>query len=91
MASEQLSVGPPLKIHNAQVIGDETWIYQYDPESKRPSSRWVFARENISQCIRSQSIEKQMVGFILLCRWTCRDVPLETQRTVTAMFAFYKC
>ncbi|XP_026323320.1 protein GVQW3-like [Hyposmocoma kahamanoa] len=25
------------------VTGDETWIYQYDPESKKQSSVWVFA------------------------------------------------
>ena len=28
------------------VIGDETWIYQYDPETKRQSSQWAFPGEN---------------------------------------------
>jgi len=25
------------------ITGDETWIYQYDPERKRQSSRWKTA------------------------------------------------
>jgi len=25
------------------IIGDETWVYQYDPETKRQSARWKTA------------------------------------------------
>ena len=28
------------------VTGDETWVYQYDPQSKQQSAVWVFLVEN---------------------------------------------
>ena len=28
------------------VTGDETWVYQYDPETKHQSAVWVFPDEN---------------------------------------------
>ncbi|UYV77212.1 hypothetical protein LAZ67_15000139 [Cordylochernes scorpioides] len=27
------------------ITGDETWVYQYDPETKRQSSQWVVRGE----------------------------------------------
>ncbi|CAK1581132.1 unnamed protein product [Parnassius mnemosyne] len=31
------------------VTGDETWIYQYDPENKRQSSVWLYHEANINR------------------------------------------
>ena len=67
------------------VTGDETWIYQYDPETKRQSSQWVFPGENAPQkCIRSRSIGRQMVASFFCAVGHVATVPLETQRTVNA-------
>ena len=31
------------------VIGDESWIYTYDPESKQQSTVWVFQKSQVQQ------------------------------------------
>ena len=62
---------------------DETWIYQYDPETKRQSSIWVFPGEDPPVKVRrARSVGKKMVaafktGLVAI-------VPLEDRRTVNA-------
>ena len=42
---------------------DETWIYQYDPETKRQSSIWVFPGEDPPVKVRrARSVGKKMVA-----------------------------
>ncbi|CAH1979970.1 unnamed protein product [Acanthoscelides obtectus] len=44
------------------VSGDESWIYCYEPETKRQSAVWVFqGEEKPTQVIRSRSVSKNMV------------------------------
>ncbi|CAH2002699.1 unnamed protein product [Acanthoscelides obtectus] len=53
-------------------IGDESWVYCYEPENKRQSAVWVFqGEEKPTKVIRSRT------GHIA-------TIPLNKQRTVTA-------
>ena len=66
------------------VTGDATWIYHYDPETKRQSSQLFFLGKNaLQKYIRSRSIEKQMVASFFCSGSLVVTVPLKTQRTVT--------
>ena len=48
------------------VTGDETWIYQYDPKSKKQSSVWKFPGEdNPTKEKRQKSAGKQMIATFL--------------------------
>ena len=43
--------------------GDETWVYQYDPETKQQSAVWVFPDENPPvKFKRNRSASKQMIA-----------------------------
>lgn len=43
-------------------IGDETWIYSYEPESKQQSTVWVFqSKPKPTKVFRSRSAAKQMI------------------------------
>ena len=45
------------------VTGDETWMSQYDPETKQQSAVWVFPGEVPPVKFRlSKSVEKQMMA-----------------------------
>ena len=45
------------------VTGDETWVYQYDPETKQQSAVWVFPDENPPvKFKRNRSPSKQMIA-----------------------------
>ena len=67
------------------VAGDETWIYQFDPETKRQSSVWVFSDEQPPTKVkRHRSVEKKMVATFFSTRGTLATVVLKDQRTVTA-------
>ena len=44
------------------VTGDESWIYQYDPEMKRKSLLWVYSGEDPPTKVRkSRSVGKKMI------------------------------
>lgn len=67
------------------VTGDETWIYRFDPESKRQSSVWVFPEESAPQkCRRSRSVGKKMVASFFSLTGHVATVPLEDRKTVNA-------
>ena len=36
------------------VTGDETWIYQYDPETKQQSAVWIFQDEPTCEIQKKQ-------------------------------------
>ena len=40
------------------VKGDETWVYQYDPETKQQLAVWVFPNENPPVIKRHRSASK---------------------------------
>ena len=68
------------------VTGDETWIglYQFDPETKRQSSVWVFPDEQLPTKVKRQrSVRKKMVATFFSSGHVAAIV-LEDQRTVTA-------
>ena len=45
------------------VTGDESWIYQFDPETKRQASVWSFPGEHPQQKFkRSRSVGKKMIA-----------------------------
>ena len=45
------------------VTGDETWVYQYDPETKQQSAVWVFPDENPPVPFkRNSSASKEMIA-----------------------------
>ena len=73
-------------------IGDESWIYQYDPETKRQSSIWVFPGEAVPMKFkRSRSFGKQMVASFFSKKGHIASIPLEEQRTVTANWYIDVC
>ncbi|CAH2000538.1 unnamed protein product [Acanthoscelides obtectus] len=69
----------------AGVVGDESWIYCYEPENKRQSAVWVFqGEEKPTKAIRSRSVSKKMVATCVSKAGHIATVPLNEQRTVTA-------
>ena len=49
------------------ITGDETWVYQYDPETKRQSSQWKTANSPRPKEIRrSKSRVKTMLLFFYI-------------------------
>ena len=47
------------------VTGDETWVYQYDPETKQQLEVWVFPDENPPvKFKRNRSASKQMIACV---------------------------
>lgn len=67
------------------VTGDESWIYQFDPETKQQSTIWIFPDERApTKTKRSRSIGKKMVCSFFSASGHVATVALEDQRTVTA-------
>ena len=52
------------------VTGDETWIYQFDPETKRQSSSGSFQMSNPQQKSRGKGMLKKNGGHFLLNEWS---------------------
>ena len=67
------------------VTGDETWIYQFDPETKRQSAVWIFPDDDLPTKVkRPRSVGKKMVATFFSKSGHVATIPLEEQRTVTA-------
>eukprot|EP00795_Rhopilema_esculentum_P010561 gene10560-biopygen13084 len=65
------------------VTGDESWIYQFDPETKRQSSVWIFPGEHPPQKFkRSRSVGKKMVASFFGKTGHVATIPLDDRRTV---------
>ena len=68
---------------NTLITGDETWIYQYDPETKQQSSVWIFPDDNTPQKLRrARSGNKQMVASFIFNKGHVATIPLTEQKTV---------
>ncbi len=53
------------------IIGDETWLYQYDPETKQQSAVWVFDSEaRPTKVKRARSVGRKMVAIFLWLQWS---------------------
>ena len=63
------------------VTGDETWVYQYDPETEQHSAVWVFQDENPPvKFKRNRSASKQMIASFLQTSATLPPYRLRTER-----------
>lgn len=74
------------------VTGDETWIYQFEPENKRQSTVWIFPDEDPPTKVkRSRSVGKKMVATFFSKSGHVATIPLEEQGTVTAQWYTTVC
>ena len=76
---------------DALVTCDESWIYCYDPETKRQSSQWKHAGSPRPKKARqSKSTHKPlMIPFLIALAWsTCTGFPLDRQSTRNTMLRF---
>ena len=65
------------------VTNDESWIYCYEPESKRQSSEWVFPDQpNPTKVKRSRSAGKKMIALFFKKTDPVVSVALENRHTV---------
>lgn len=69
------------------VTGDETWIFQYDPESKVQSKEWLPRGSNGPKKFRAERSVGKVMATVF---WDCEGVILidflEEQRTVTGAY-----
>ena len=74
------------------VTGDETWVYQYDPETKQQSAVWVFPDENPPvKFKRNRSTSKQMIACFFAKFGHVPTILLEDRKTVTADWCVNHC
>ena len=74
------------------VTGDESWIYQFDPETKRQSSIWIFPGENPPRKFRrSRSVGKRMVASFFSKTGHVATIQVEDRRTVNAKWYVNRC
>lgn len=74
------------------VTGDETWIYCYEPETKRQSAVWVFPDEDTPTKVKKgRSVEKKMIACFFGRSGHYATVALENKRTVTADWYVESC
>ena len=66
------------------VTGGETWVYQYDPETKQQSAVWFFPNENPSvKFKRNRNASKQMIACFFATFGHVATIPPEERKTVT--------
>ena len=76
---------------DAQLTCDESWIYCYDPETKRQSTQWKHAGPPRHKKARqSKSTHKLlMIPFLTALAWsTCTGFPQDRQSTRNTMLRF---
>ena len=74
------------------VSGDETWVYQFDNETKAQSSVWLFPGDTLPlKFKRSRSTSKQMVASCIAKTGYITTIPLEERLTVTADRYVHQC
>jgi len=49
---------------NSVITGDETWIFDYDPEAKRQSKEW---HTSASPCLKKARLSKSKINSMLIC------------------------
>ena len=74
------------------VTGDETYIYQYDPESKQQSSVWLFPGQAPPvKFKRARSTSKQMIAVFFSKSGHVASIPLLERKTVTSEWYTNTC
>ena len=74
------------------VTGDETWVYQYGPETKHQSAVRVFPDENPPvKFKRNRSASKQMIACFFAKIGHVATISLEDRKTVTADWFVNHC
>lgn len=74
------------------VTGDETFVYQYDPDSKQQSTVWLFPGETPPvKFRRSKSAAKQMIAVFFTKSGHIASVPLEERKTVNSEWYITTC
>ena len=74
------------------VTGEETWVYQYDPETKQQLVVWVFPDQNPPvKFKRNISASKQMIAHFFVKFGHVATIPLEDRKTVTADWYVNHC
>lgn len=74
------------------ITGDETWIYMFDPETKRQSQVWLFPGETPPlKFKRSRSVGKKMVATFFSSKGHVATIPVEDRRTVNADWYVNQC
>lgn len=74
------------------ITGDETWIYQYDPETKRQSTVWLFQNEPTPTKVkRARSAGKILIASFFSLTGYLVSVPLRNQRSINAEWYVTKC
>jgi histone-lysine N-methyltransferase SETMAR len=67
------------------VTGDESWIYQFDPGTKRQSQVWVFPGDDPPTKVkRPRSVGERMVASFFGVSGDISTIPLMEKKTVTA-------
>ena len=65
------------------VTADESWIYQFDSETKHQSAVWIFLGEHPPQkSKRSRSVGKKMIALFCGKTGHVATIPLDDRRTV---------
>ncbi len=74
------------------ITGDETWLYQYDPETKQQPAVWVFDSEaRPTKVKRARSVGRKMVASFFGYSGHVATVVLEDRRTVTSQWYTRVC
>ena len=74
------------------LTGAETWVYQYDPETKQQSAVWVFPDENPPMKFRrNRSASKQMIVCFFAKFGHVASIPFEDRKTVAADWYVNHC
>ena len=84
-------INSDLAVLDALVTCDESWIYCYDPETKRQSSQWKHTGSpRPKEARQSKSTHKLlMIPFMPALAWsTCTGLPLNRQSTRNTMSRF---
>ena len=72
--------------------GDETWVYEYDPETKQQSAGWVFPDENSPVKLKkNRSASKQMIACFFAKFGLVATILLEERKTVMADWYVNHC
>ena len=73
------------------ITGDESWIYQYDPETKRQLTVWVFQNESTPTKVkRSRSEGKILIASFFNLTGYLVSIPLRNQRSINAEWYNYQ-
>ena len=74
------------------VTGDETWMVQYDPETKQQLAVWVLPGEAPPvKFKRPKSVAKQMVACFFSKYGQVATIPLEGRKTVNSDWCINHC